>query len=699
MKVCIRRGAKQIGGTCIEIESQGKRLVLDIGLPLDSQDPLSVAMPRVTGLQTPDESLVGVVLSHPHLDHYGLAFRVSKAIPFLMGEAAERILAAAAVFTLSGAKFDHVVHLVDRRPITLGPFTMTPFLVDHSAYDAYAVLVEADGKRLFYTGDLRAHGRKGKLFERLVAHPPTGVDVLLVEGTTIGRQDASEHYQTEDELEDDLVPIFRAASGMPLVWCSGQNIDRIVTVYKAAKKARRQLIVDMYTAHILKATGNPRLPQASWSDMRVFLPKFQKARIKRQHDFALAKEYRPFRIFPEELTEMAGRSVMLFRPTMCQDVEQADCLAGAELVYSMWDGYLKDEKTKPFLAWLKERGIPMHKCHTSGHAPLFDLQRLRKAFGTAVAVPVHCAEPDVFAKRFDGVTVHGDNEWWDVDHEINEEGSRTMAREYKTVEWSNGMHLVRKNQVQLKFVGRHATDLLANFDAAVKATQSAAPVRSAAKPYKLHRPEEPRKLRSRKLGGMPESFWERGVWESRKVFKGNPHGVPFDDIQSYQVMLRATNKDKEWGEIDLVGVSRNGLPVIIELKSEPSQCLLFAMIEVMSYGIAVRKAWENGTLRAQWKTARGNVVVPENLGQLDLVCAAPADYWQQIGLLPGDSSRKWKNNYGSDVITKLQELRKQAIELKDGGYRITFVSLNSASGDDGYPQILGAEAVVLGSRT
>jgi len=76
MNICIWRGARQIGGTCIEIESQGKRLVLDIGQPLDSPDAESVEMPRVEGLKTPDNSLLGVVLSHPHLDHYGLAFRV-----------------------------------------------------------------------------------------------------------------------------------------------------------------------------------------------------------------------------------------------------------------------------------------------------------------------------------------------------------------------------------------------------------------------------------------------------------------------------------------------------------------------------------------------------------------------------------------------------------------------------------------------
>ena len=414
MKVCIRRGSKEIGGSCIEIEAQGKRIALDIGMPLNADAPDEVELPAVPGFRSEDPTLLGIVISHPHADHYGLAFRVPRTVPVLMGEAAERILAAAAVFTPAGGTFEHVIHLDNRKPIALGPFLITPFLMDHSAYDSYAVLVEADGKRLFYTGDLRAHGRKPGVFERLVAHPPENVDVLLMEGTTIRRYGTEDGFPTEDDIEDDMVDIFDATKGMPLVWCSGQNIDRLVTVFKAAKRAHRQLIADMYTAHILKATENPHIPQAYWSDVRVFLPKFQKARIKRQHDFALAQEYRPFRIFPEKLAEVAGRSVMLFRPSLCQDVDAAKCLTGAELVYSLWDGYLKEPKQQEFLVWLKERGIPLHKCHTSGHASLADLQRLRKAFASAVVVPVHCAEPDVFASLFERVKLHTDNEWWKI---------------------------------------------------------------------------------------------------------------------------------------------------------------------------------------------------------------------------------------------------------------------------------------------
>ena len=51
MKVCIRRGAHEIGGSVVELECSGERLVLDAGLPLN---PQSVAardlLPDVPGL-------------------------------------------------------------------------------------------------------------------------------------------------------------------------------------------------------------------------------------------------------------------------------------------------------------------------------------------------------------------------------------------------------------------------------------------------------------------------------------------------------------------------------------------------------------------------------------------------------------------------------------------------------------------------
>jgi len=414
MKACIHRGSKEIGGTCIEVEAQGQRIVLDVGLPLDAADPDHLPLYPVKGFAKTDPDLLGVVISHPHQDHYGLAYRLPKSTPFLIGKAAESILAAADVFTRGGLHMERVIHLQDRKPIVLGPFTITPYLMDHSAYDSYAIHVQADGAALFYSGDLRAHGRKAKLFHKLLRLPPQRVDALLMEGTTLGRLDTDKGFPSETDLEKRFVELFQQTPGMPLVWCSGQNIDRLVTVFRACKRSRRQLIIDMYTAHILHATGNPNLPQAQWDGIKVFLPNGQRHQIKRKQEFALAKRYRPWRIYTKELAAAAPQSVMLFRPSMIEDMEEAKCITGTRLIYSMWSGYLKDDKQKPFLAWLDSHGISLDECHTSGHAAVGDLVKLRKVFKDAPLVPIHTDQPDRFEEAFGNVQKRGDGEWWNI---------------------------------------------------------------------------------------------------------------------------------------------------------------------------------------------------------------------------------------------------------------------------------------------
>jgi len=166
----IHRGCHEIGGNCVEVESQGKRIVLDIGLPL--KDEKSVGVPDINGLMSSDNSLLGIFISHPHPDHYGLLERITEPVPVYMGDAARRIIDVSAFFTpLPSLGKVEPEGYSDRQPIQAGPFTITPFRVDHSAYDSHCLLIEAEGKRLFYSGDIRGHGRNADLFQGLIDDP------------------------------------------------------------------------------------------------------------------------------------------------------------------------------------------------------------------------------------------------------------------------------------------------------------------------------------------------------------------------------------------------------------------------------------------------------------------------------------------------------------------------------------------------
>jgi len=72
-RACIHRGAQQIGGTCVELSAEGSRILLDLGLPLDADEATPELVPDVAGLRSQDPSLLGIVISHGHGDHWGLA--------------------------------------------------------------------------------------------------------------------------------------------------------------------------------------------------------------------------------------------------------------------------------------------------------------------------------------------------------------------------------------------------------------------------------------------------------------------------------------------------------------------------------------------------------------------------------------------------------------------------------------------------
>ena len=165
----IHRGTQQIGGTCVELEADGARILLDLGLPLDADDLSDDLLPDVSGLRIEDPTLSAIVISHGHGDHWGLLPLCKPKVPIAMGAATARIMSAAAPFVPNSFVPNVSFELSDRKALQIGPFIVTPYLVDHSAYDAYALLIEAGGRRLLYSGDIRSHGRKGALFERLVS--------------------------------------------------------------------------------------------------------------------------------------------------------------------------------------------------------------------------------------------------------------------------------------------------------------------------------------------------------------------------------------------------------------------------------------------------------------------------------------------------------------------------------------------------
>lgn len=406
MKLRIHRGAKEIGGNCIELNAAGKTLLLDLGMPLSVTNASDVQLPDVIGLADGrDDNFLGVVLSHPHADHYGLLGKAAKNTRVYLGEDVQKLLRAALPFTSFGLDLENTITYRDREPFDVGPFHITPFLTDHSAFDAYSLLIEAEGRKIFYTGDFRGHGRKHAVFKRLLTEAAIkGVDVMLMEGTHLGRESHA-NSQTEHSLEDDITQSISNTTGLVLASFSAQNIDRFVTFWKAARRAGRTFVADAYLAHILEALNRPSLPKPP-----VFLPVKMKMKLVRENNTSIVIPFRRRRIYPEQIPERANKLVMMFRPSMMDEFNGLQCLAGGKLIYSQWPGYIEKDSVN-IKDWCSEHNVSFEIQHTSGHGDVKTLISLAHAVSAKRVIPIHSFAPERLCELVANVTQIDDGEW------------------------------------------------------------------------------------------------------------------------------------------------------------------------------------------------------------------------------------------------------------------------------------------------
>lgn len=184
MELIIHRGSHEVGGSCIELFDGQTRILLDLGLPLSfplgANPQKYVPQPLFDDLIQGKISIQGVFLSHAHLDHYGLIQLLPENMRIFCGRDAAKMIELGGLMSPNPGKPPIFQTFTPQERISVGAFTVVPYLMDHSAFDAYAFLIENGGKKLFYTGDFRGHGRKARIFSELLESLPA-VDVLLME--------------------------------------------------------------------------------------------------------------------------------------------------------------------------------------------------------------------------------------------------------------------------------------------------------------------------------------------------------------------------------------------------------------------------------------------------------------------------------------------------------------------------------------
>jgi len=389
MKIRIYRGTKEIGGTCVELTADnGKILWIDLGAPLSNKNiDTSYRNNKVDAL----------LISHPHQDHFGLMESVGSEVPVYIGQVSEDLIKATKRFLVVDPPKCNFQRLTPSVEVTiLDTFKVYSYLVDHSSPEAFAFVIEADCKRVFYSGDFRSSGRKGFLYDRMIDNPAKSIDLLLIEGTMVER--SKQEYKTEAEVEKAITEIIVNQQNMTFVVSAAQNIDRFCSVFIACLKANKMLIIDVYMAFVLEMVRkmSDRLPTIDAYRILVYNPKSQMDKVTEEEfqDFVTKVNAKAVHdgifIKPEEF-------VYFLRCPNEKLIEKILPKGTINLIYSQWRGYLEEEhKTfcTDLINRLKDQGkVKFTHIHTSGHATLEELKGFAKAIKPKKIVPIHTDNP------------------------------------------------------------------------------------------------------------------------------------------------------------------------------------------------------------------------------------------------------------------------------------------------------------------
>lgn len=222
----------------------------------------------------------GVLLTHAHADHVRDAAFLDPDVPIVCTRTTRTLLEAVdalgqggvenevvtvrerSIGTLgSGATFPEDETIRSQRRsreievcpedawFTLGPFRVRAIPVDHSVPGAVAFLLETpSGARIFYTGDLRFHGRLTARTKALrEAADEASPDLVVTEGTRV----SDEGGDDEAAVEDDVERLVDGCEGLAVAEFGWKDTTRFDTAQRVAEATGRTLLVDPKLAFLL----------------------------------------------------------------------------------------------------------------------------------------------------------------------------------------------------------------------------------------------------------------------------------------------------------------------------------------------------------------------------------------------------------------------------------------------------------------
>jgi len=252
VKIIPLGGLGEIGKNMMIIEDQGKILIIDMGLRMPDEDMpgIDYIIPNIVSLRSREKDIVGILITHGHLDHIG-------AIPYLVGKLGNPPIFAAPLakgillkrqedFT-SQPKLK-ISPIEDGKILRIGPFRIEPFRQNHNINDNFGFVIATSQGNIVHTSDF-------KFDDSPVNDPPTDYNrlkkfgksniLLLMSDST--NAEHPNHSLSEKIIMENLDEIFKQAQGRIITATFGSLLNRIQQVITLSEKHGRRVAIEGYS--------------------------------------------------------------------------------------------------------------------------------------------------------------------------------------------------------------------------------------------------------------------------------------------------------------------------------------------------------------------------------------------------------------------------------------------------------------------
>jgi len=407
-------------------------------------------------------------ITHAHVDHTGSISFLDETIPLYATPVTAAVLRAVQDTQFGTGPENSVTKFILRPNLgankhsqrdlidLTGPkqFTdcrVTPFPVDHSVPGACAYLIEYDGGKLVYTGDLRFHGRMGHVTENSIQElAVTRPDAILIEGTNLRGDDTFAAKEpafarrfalwSEQDVETKALEEIQKAHGLVIADFGMKDLDRLMTFRRVARATGRRLAIlprDAYIVRLAQEAGYQEgCPEESKIDLQdpgivLYIKRGGSGTYDTEDiekDWARSTILR-FAGWAPDSFDVAGKKEKVGQVLngSCPRVVRAAEVAAHQSDYLLSLGYwdiqelcdlrpsegslyihssaeaFSEEMSwdqKRLARWLHLAGMDSVHIHASGHARQEDLFRIVERLAPTHVYPIHTEYPERYAEQF-----------------------------------------------------------------------------------------------------------------------------------------------------------------------------------------------------------------------------------------------------------------------------------------------------------